>query len=212
MMKMLKGLENKVEAFRKTYKCASALSILDSDTVLYLMTIHVYNHDAQWRTLRKISPDAKTRIDQYQKKLVIEWLKGEIEKYIYGNISSQTAFDGWHKSLCQELTDRINNNVLSGYKPIHMGKAQKIINMTFKLLSSLDDTDDFESKFEYCHVPLDRKILDWYYSNIAKDVPKSRYKVWSNLEYADYIKIQEDFRYYCAGTEYVPLALEWKIF
>lgn len=212
MLEMLKGQEAKVEAFRKTYKCKSALSILNSDTVLYLMTVHVYNHDAQWRTLKRINPEVETRIDQKQKELVIAWLKGEIDKYFYGSISGQAEFDKWHKSLCQELTDRINNDVLFGYKPIHMGKAQKIINMTFKLLSSLDDTDKFEPKFKYCHVPLDKNILTWYYSNTAKDVPKSRHKTWSNLDYVDYIKIQEDFRNYCVNAKKIPLALEWAIF
>ena len=212
MLRMLKGQETKVEAFRKTYKCKTALSILDSDTILYLMTVHVYNHDAQWRTLRRISPEIKTRIDQEQKKLVIAWLKSEIEAYLYGDNSSQAEFDNWHELLCQELTNRINNDVLFGYRPIHMGKAQKIVNMTFKLLSSLDDTDTFEQKFEFCHVPLDKNILNWYYSNIAKDVPKSKHVIWSNLEYADYIKIQKDFRSYCVKEKKIPLALEWAIF
>lgn len=210
MLKMLNGQEKRVDEFRQTYKCKTELSLLNPDTVLYLMTTHVYNHDAQWLTLRKTRHDAK--IDQKQKQIVIKWLKDEIDKYLNGNVVNQADFDNWHKMLCQELTDRINNEVLLGYKPIHMGKAQKIINMTFKLLSSLDDTDDFEQKFELCHVPLDSNILEWYYSNIAKDVKKSRRKVWSNLEYEDYIKIQEDIRSYCSNTEYVPLAFEWRIF
>lgn len=210
MLKMLKGQEKRVDEFRQTYKFKTELSILNADTVLYLMTTHVYNHDAQWRTLRKLSPDA--RIDQEQKQIVIKWLKDEIDSYLSGNITSQAEFDNWHKLLCQELTNRINNEVLFGYKTIHMGKAQKIINMTFKLLSSLDDTDDYEQKFELCHIPLDDNILNWYYSNISKDVKKSRQKIWSNLEYEDYIKIQEDFRSYCSNTKYVPLSLEWKIF
>lgn len=210
MLKMLKGQEKRVDEFRQTYKCKTELSILNADTVLYLMTTHVYNHDAQWRTLRKLSSDA--RIDQEQKQIVIKWLKDEIDSYLSGNITSQAEFDNWHKLLCQELTNRINNEVLFGYKTIHMGKAQKIINMTFKLLSSLDDTDDYEKKFELCHIPLDDNILNWYYSNISKDVKKSRQKIWSNLEYEDYIKIQEGFRSYCSNTKYVPLSLEWKIF
>ena len=142
MLKMLKGQEKRVDEFRQTYKCKTELSILNADTVLYLMTTHVYNHDAQWRTLRKLSSDA--RIDQEQKQIVIKWLKDEIDSYLSGNITSQAEFDNWHKLLCQELTNIINNEVLFGYKTIHMVNAQKIINMTFILLSSLDDTDDYE--------------------------------------------------------------------
>lgn len=210
MMRMLKGLEHKVDDFRKTYKCKSELSINNEDTVLYLMTVHAYNHDAMWRTLIKSDSDA--RIDYNNKTVVLKWLQKEFEKYLNSDINCHADFDKWHKSICQELTDKINKEVLFGYKPICIGKAQKIINMSFKYLSSLDDVDKYEQYFEYCHIPLDGKILKWYYSNIAKDVPKSKYKNWSNLKYEDYIKIQEDFRNYCSNTEFVPLALEWMIF
>lgn len=210
MMRMLKGLEDKVEAFRKSYKCKSELSIDNEDTVLHLMTTNAYNHDAMWRTLRRVDADAK--IDNNNKAAVLKWLQTEFEKYLNSDINCQKDFDEWHKALCQELTARINNEVLFGYKPIHMGKAQKIINMSFKYLSSLDGAEKYEHYFEYCHIPLDDNILNWYYSNIAKDVVNSKRKIWSNLEYEDYIIIQEDFRDYCSNTEYVPLALEWKIF
>lgn len=210
MMRMLKGQEKKVEAFRNSYKCKSELSIDNEDTVLFLMTTYAYNHDAMWRTLSKEKADAK--IDNNNKTTVIKWLQKEIEKYFNSGINCQADFDKWHKSMCTELTYRINEEVLFGYKAIHMGKAQKIINMTFKYLSSLDGADKYERYFEYCHIPLDDNILNWYYSNIAKDVLKSKRKIWSNLEYEDYIIIQEDFRNYCSNTEYVPLALEWKIF
>ena len=210
MLEMLKGQESKVEAFRKTYKCKSNLSIDNKETVLHIITVHAYNHDAQWRTIRKIADDA--HIAQNNKAAVIDWLQKEIEKYFHSDINSQADFDKWHRSMCETLTARINEEVLVGYEPIHMGKAQKVINMSFKLLSSLDGTDKYERYFNYCHVPLDKNILSWYYSNIATDVPKSGYKIWSNLEYEDYIKIQEDFRNYCKHSGYVPLGLEWKIF
>lgn len=213
MLKMLQGLENKVDSFRQTYTCKSELSIDNKDTVLYLITAKAYNHDAQWLTLRKVVPnDPKARIDYNNKAVLLKWIQKEIEDYLNGNIDCESDFDKWHQSICQEIVDRINNEVLFGYKPVKIGKAQKVINMSLKLLSSLDGAERYESKFAFCHVPLDSKILNWYYSNIAKDVKKSHYKIWSNLEYEDYIKIQKDFRIYCANTEYVPLALEWKIF
>lgn len=210
MLEMLRGLEQKVDAFRKSYKCNSELSINNNETVLHLITTNAYNHDAMWRTLRKETADA--HIDQNNKATVIEWLYKEIEKLFNSNINTQADFDIWHNTMCQKLTSKINAEVLFGYKPIHMGKAQKIINMSFKYLSSLDGADNYESYFNYCHIPLDDNILKWYYSNIAKNVSQNQYKNWSNLEYKDYIKIQKDFRNYCEGTEYVPLSLEWKIF
>ena len=82
MLKMLKGQETKVDAFRKTYKCKSALSILNSDTVLYLMTVHVYNHDAQWLTLKRINPEVETRIDPRHKiNLFLEKLAKNFQKH-----------------------------------------------------------------------------------------------------------------------------------
>lgn len=210
MMKLLKGQEKKVEAFRKSYTCKSELSIDNKETVLHLIKVNAYNHDAMWRTLRRESENAI--IDNNKKLKVIKWVQEEIEKYFNSDINSQTDFDKWHQSICKKLTSRINKEVLTGYKQIHMGKAQKIINMSFKYLSSLDGADKYEKYFEYCHIPLDDNILNWYYSNIAKDVLKSKRENWSNLEYEDYIKIQKDFRNYCNNKKRVPLGLEWEIF
>ncbi len=210
MLNMLKGLEKKVDAFRITYKCKSPLSINNEDTVLYLITAKAYNHDPMWFTLRKSG--SVTRIDNNNKAKVIKWLQEEIENYINNGFASQADFDKWHESICKKLADRINKEVLFGYKPVCIGKAQKIINMSFKYLSSLDGADKYEQRFEYCHLPIDSNILDWYYSNIATGVRKSKQKNWSNLGYDDYKKIQEDFRIYCKTAKKIPLAFEWEIF
>jgi hypothetical protein len=75
------------------------------------------------------------------------------------------------------------------------GKAQKIVNMTFKYMYCFDNADQYANKFEPCHIPLDSYILDWFFEsykvnwetkNQGKKLTKSgnyQLTVWSDLKY-----------------------------
>ncbi len=74
----------------------------------------------------------------------------------------ETSFDQWHKEMCEEFLAVIGPKYQSGLK---YGKAQKIVNMTFKNAYCLQHNeikeDKFEKYFEHCHMPLDSIILEW---------------------------------------------------
>lgn len=84
------------------------------------------------------------------------------EKLDNKNNATQDAFDAWHKEMCEEFLAVIGPKYQSGLK---YGKAQKIVNMTFKNAYCLQHNgikeDKFEKYFEHCHMPLDSIILEW---------------------------------------------------
>ncbi len=73
-------------------------------------------------------------------------------------------FDRVHHELC-----RLAQEKLARYYPSsEYGKGQKIVNMTFKhmycLLKKQEDVSlhRYEGFFEFCHMPLDSYILEWF--------------------------------------------------
>ena len=136
----------------------------------------------------------------------------------------QSLFDSEHNGLCQnfimEFKKRINsinsaitsaisigvqpNGIPSNYlkysqidtSQITYGKAQKIVNMTFKYLSLFDDANQFSNVFQYCHVAIDRYIIEEV-NQQCKNFKTPLYaqqkaapaKAWSNYDYNDYINM-----------------------
>ena len=106
-------------------------------------------------------------------------------------------FDDWHKSACDTLNQYLCE---LGYNDTNYGKAQKIINMTFKYLYCLDTTNYYEEFFKKCHIPLDSFTLEWC-RRYLKDKPKALNNdtSWSGMEYGLYnslqVKIKEQLDY-----------------
>ena len=96
--------------------------------------------------------------------------------------TSQEEFDVLHEKLCNTWTKHFNDKLIGAY-----GKAQKIVNMTFKYLFCIDfGKKKYEKWFFFCHMTLDSYTLDWirqnrfiFTENKVK-VPKSL--TWSKLE------------------------------
>lgn len=108
---------------------------------------------------------------------------------------SNTDFEKWHNDVCILFKNNYNtilkNNGVSyngSIQTIKYGKAQKIINMTFKYIYCFDDvTNDM---FVYCHMPIDSNILSWY----AKEYNgnnKIQNNSWSNLDEKEYMNLQD---------------------
>ena len=141
----------------------------------------------------------------------LEWLSNEICDYIKKKTdNTETAFDDWHKDTCEEFKKKFNNAAAINY-----GKAQKILNMTFKYLFCLYVSEDDEiNRFKFCHMPLDTYTLYWFcdvvWESIRKaedfappesisTVTKIKDISWSNLDYGAYVWIQEQIREYLKG-------------
>lgn len=93
--------------------------------------------------------------------------------------SDEDTFDNTHQTLCEnviKLFEKINYD-------IEYGKAQKIVNMSFKYLYCFDDAP--EEYFKYCHLPLDSFTLEWIYRNVLSDhkkYQKGKIAFWSKLQ------------------------------
>lgn len=122
-------------------------------------------------------------------------LKKRFIHYFEEEQREETEFDTWHDTTCGYVLD-----TLQKMYNVHYGKAQKIVNMTFKYLYCV--MDDKEDYFMFCHVPLDSIILDWIWSikdqmsdayqsiiennpnqkNLPQKLQHGYFKSWSNLD------------------------------
>ncbi len=194
-------LKNEISAFRKggkRYKDEySNLKSIDDEKTIDAAVELAY-HDAQ-RTMRGIS---KSDEDQKKKRNALNQIKLELFKYFTCSkeptIDQASKFDEKHKELCDIWCNEFNNDFGT------YGKAQKIINMSFKYLFCCDDApgmvenSKYKEHFEYCHMPLDSFTLIWYKRNVDKE--KKDY-TWSKINYEEYIGIQKNIRDYLNESE-----------
>ena len=104
--------------------------------------------------------------------------------FTYFNSESDT-FDNCF-SDCIRLSKAILGNNLYGV-------AQKFTNMSFKYLYCYSDAENFENKFEDCHMPLDQYTLKWVRTLKNKEINKRLDVIksaWSNIDEPLYNDIQ----------------------
>lgn len=163
---------------------------------------------------KDVLDEKKRQIDALKK-----WLTGELVEVFKNN-----RFDDLiHKKLCtgfitefQKCIGDIQKMIIKkGYNHkidpdlITYGKAQKIVNMSFKYLYLFSDAWQYtNSIFEKCHMAIDANILA-YFKKKTK-IHASVYDVtWSNMNIEAYDDCQDAIRQYCSQngqliyTEYV---------
>lgn len=134
----------------------------------------------------------------------MKYLSAKFEEYFKGPAKNKEDFNTWHEQCCKEFQTKYNKALEGKYHKIKYGKAQKIVNMTFKYLFCYVDADSYTGHFQYCHMPLDSFTLTWYRRE-AKKCLKQKVELWyqdnknrvdnltwSDMEGGEYIKIQED--------------------
>lgn len=158
---------------------------------------------------------------------VKDWLADELVKVFKGGVFD----DSRHKALCKGFIkgfntaiDAINNFIKTNFPleiteiaTIKYGKAQKIVNMSFKYLYLFDDTFDesgnckYPQIFDHCHMAIDAKILDWFKKNDKNSV--SNYSVtWSNMDYNEYQDAQKSIKTYCGQNSQSIQNSYWSAF
>ncbi len=116
--------------------------------------------------------------------------------------NTQANFDSFHKTLCDDFLSAINTQRMGlGLADFTYGNAQKLINMYFKYLACYGDYASFASLFEYCHMPIDKFVLDGLraigVSNIKGSVKTSmKYcgKAWTTMDYTTYASLVDEYR------------------
>lgn len=103
-------------------------------------------------------------------------------------LKSQKDFDDWHKEMCEEFLAVIGPKYQVGLK---YGKAQKIVNMTFKNAYCLKNKvnskfTNCDKYYEYCHMPLDSLTLEWF----------TRTQIWLK---SDWLHLKKNDKFFLKG-------------
>lgn len=138
------------------------------------------------RTLKfdVLPKDTKATIISDLKEAVNVIFKEEIPIINEGGITSPEKFDSWHCKVCENIKLLYNEKGIE----FTCGQAQKWVNMTIKYLYILKDYN-FDSVFEYLHIPVDKYILEIANKKLGIDAPTNAWSRWDNYkEYKDYQK------------------------
>ena len=112
----------------------------------------------------------------------------EFKVYFTNPAPCEKKFKESHIRLCNAWINSFEDGSPLGT----YGKAQKIVNMTFKYLYCYAD-DILKERFKYCHMPLDSFTLEWFKRNI-QEVDPTKIGSWSKMEdeKSDTIKIPKN--------------------
>ena len=115
---------------------------------------------------------------------------------------TQEAFDERHKEVCDDFLTKLNKlcTDCGVNEPPCYGKAQKIVNMTFKYLYMFEKNEPIQPLFAFCHMPLDSSIFEYLkkkFKNHDGLDAKLFETAWSKLDGERYMEIQTAIREYC---------------
>ncbi len=156
--------------------------------------------DMQPRHLKGIGrPDV-----QWEKQNMFSELADRFIEYFQRPASNQKEYDDWHEKTCIWLTERLQALCIAGVV-VKPGKAQKLINMSLKHFFCFNNAEQLaeQGAFDYCHMPIDRYILSWYYREIQGVIIEKDDDwrlTWKNFDYNEYIKIQKEIREYLSDS------------
>ncbi|MBE5751532.1 MAG: hypothetical protein E7357_03890 [Clostridiales bacterium] len=167
------------------------LSVRNKDDILHAVDGAYLS--MQPRTYKKVKVQ-NTATKKLNRTGVLDNLAQRFEDYFNAPaLKTQADFDDWHKKTCDDFLVDINNALdLAGYQNVCYGKAQKIVNVTFKNLYLFDDVGANLEYFKFCHFILDSANMHWYNSVSKKKVTTP----WSKLSDKSYMDIQKDIRQY----------------
>lgn len=102
----------------------------------------------------------------------VQWLYCRFTTNSPFAIKSQADFDTWHDQTCKQYCSHMNHLNRKKYFPKKFdttyGRAQKVLNMTFKYLyCTASYQAEVEKIVEYLHMTLDSYTLRWYKDQIV---------------------------------------------
>lgn len=127
---------------------------------------------------------------------------------------TQEAFDARHQEVCDDFLTKLNKlcTDCGVEEPPCYGKAQKIVNMTFKYLYLFEKNEPIQSLFAFCHMPLDSSIFRYLKEKFKEHGLNAKLfeTAWSKLDAGQYRKIQTAIREYCQeySSDYADAADE----
>lgn len=174
-------MNNIATSFFKGIKSTNKNGLLKpNDEKSISVAINLAYGDAK-RTMTKIANYSSEKEEAFKN------LNEKFKNYFNNNAPANTeSFNTAHKKLCEiwcNAFSKTSPDVIGTY-----GKAQKIVNMTFKYLYCCNNINGFDDHFKYCHMPLDSFTLEWYKRTICSKDIKNDMK-WSSLDIQTYEKL-----------------------
>lgn len=167
-------------------------SIASRENIYKVVSAHAY-HDMTPRHLKGIGNYKKEKED------IFNYITDQLILYFSESAKTKEEFEKWHKNICEEICRRFSSLPDIDLK---FGKAQKLINISFKHLYCFANSDSKAEHFKYCHIPINSNVISWCNKNAGIRKPQT---AWSNLSYDDYHKFQECLSMWLnsdANTEY----------
>ena len=136
----------------------------------------------------------------------VQWLYCRFTTNSPFGLKSQAHFDTWHDQTCKQYCSHMNHLNRKKYFPKKFdttyGRAQKVLNMTFKYLyCTASYQTEVEKIVEYLHMTLDSYTLRWYKDQIVAPIKGLRagdISNWSKMNESapkhQYIDIQNRIR------------------
>lgn len=127
---------------------------------------------------------------------------------------TQEAFDARHQEVCDDFLTKLNKLCTDcGVEELPCyGKAQKIVNMTFKYLYLFENDEPIQLLFAFCHMPLDSNIFEYLKKKFKSHGLNAKLfeTAWSKLNDKQYREIQTAIREYCQkySSDYTDVADE----
>lgn len=128
---------------------------------------------------------------------------------------TQEAFDARHQEVCDDFLTKLNKlcTDCGVNEPPCYGKAQKIVNMTFKYLYLFEKNEPIQPLFAFCHMPLDSSIFRYLKEKFKEHGLDAKLfeTAWSKLNAGQYREIQTAIRGYCReySSDYADAADEY---
>ena len=176
------------------------LSIADKNALRHCI-LKAYP-DMQFRTMNGLGA-VPSSCKIKAKEQMVNCLTEALYNYFAHGINK--TFDDWHKEVCDKISQTFKAHT---GMDLPFGKAQKLVNISFKYAFCLNDADQYLSKFQRCHMALDSIVLKWYAQSKIGTIIVSN---WSSIEYSDYICVQNDIRKYCEEQKTFPLVKEFDV-
>ena len=154
----------------------------------------------------------------------VQWLK---DRFVADSPFARTSlldFDRWHHETCEAYCRYMNSLGFSFV--MTYGRAQKVLNMTFKYLYC---TSAYRASVEgitsFLHMTLDGYTLRWYKEVVLKDINANRAKGVPKLKVGDvsdwskmnergkhsYMDIQNRIRAYLSGASHYHYSINTEI-
>lgn len=188
-----------LNAFKKGAIKDNEVKSISTADELYEKAVEFAYRDAQFRTI----PHHTTKFKNQNIKRIASKLKDNIES------------NRKHIDLIEAVKDILYEDFGTYAKEQCFGKAQKIVNMAFKYLYSLNDKSLVKIDYASRDIPLDKNILDFYYAYRKRIGIKKPQKslCWSKIKKDEYLEIEKNLKEYLVELELnmTPIEAEFVI-